>query len=51
MSEDTEERLLLIDYRCTECGTEWQDEWSCACDDDCPTCGTTMEALDWEEIE
>jgi DNA-directed RNA polymerase subunit RPC12/RpoP len=26
-------------YRCERCGREWIDEWSCACDDDCPHCG------------
>ena len=27
-------------YLCPECATEWTDEWSCACDDRCPTCRT-----------
>ena len=22
-------------YRCDHCGHEWEDEWSCMCDDDC----------------
>lgn len=26
-------------YRCAECLKEWEDEWSCMCDDDCPHCG------------
>ena len=26
-------------YRCDRCGSEWPDEWSCMCDDDCPHCG------------
>jgi predicted nucleic acid-binding Zn-ribbon protein len=26
-------------YRCDRCGSEWPDEWSCMCDDDCPDCG------------
>ena len=26
-------------YRCERCGHEWEDEWSCMCDDDCPECG------------
>lgn len=21
------------------CGVKWTDEWSCACDDECPKCG------------
>lgn len=41
---------LLIDYECPKCGETWQDVWSCACDDDCPGCGATIEALDWKEI-
>lgn len=27
-------------YHCDECGTDWDDEWSCCCDDDCPGCGS-----------
>ena len=26
-------------YRCYRCQREWTDEWSCACDDECPYCG------------
>ena len=26
-------------YRCDRCDSEWRDEWSCMCDDDCPDCG------------
>jgi hypothetical protein len=31
---------LLNEYVCGECGYSWTDEWSCACDDDCPNCGS-----------
>lgn len=27
-------------YHCGECGTDWEDEWSCCCDDECPSCGS-----------
>jgi hypothetical protein len=27
-------------YHCTDCGTSWEDEWSCCCDDECPACGS-----------
>lgn len=27
-------------YECPDCGGEWTDVWSAACDDDCPHCGT-----------
>ena len=23
-------------YKCERCGSDWTDEWSCMCDDDCP---------------
>jgi hypothetical protein len=36
-------------YRC-ECGAIWQDIWSCGCDDDCPSCGMTIEAKHSVEI-
>lgn len=29
-------------YKCTQCGTEWEDIWDCLCDDRCPNCDTTM---------
>ena len=37
-------------YRCI-CGHEWQDEWDCLCDDRCPVCNTSMEILDFAEID
>jgi len=26
-------------YQCPKCGGSWSDDWSAACDDDCPHCG------------
>jgi hypothetical protein len=41
-----------IDYRCADCGHEWQEEWSCACDSECPECGAgDNEARDWRDLE
>ena len=37
-------------YRCP-CGTEWQDEWDCLCNDRCPTCDTECEPYDHAEID
>jgi hypothetical protein len=37
--ELTDEPIKYINYyRCPDCNIEWQDEWSCACDDECPVC-------------
>lgn len=38
-------------YHCTRCDTQWSDNWSCMCDDDCPKCGLTMTPIDSEENE
>ena len=27
-------------YHCGDCGADWEDEWSCGCDDECPNCGS-----------
>lgn len=34
-------------YHCDDCDTKWEDEWSCCCDDECPTCGSS----DWSPYE
>lgn len=26
-------------YECYRCDYDWSDEWSCECDDECPSCG------------
>jgi hypothetical protein len=26
-------------YKCEQCRRRWTDEWSCTCDDQCPSCG------------
>lgn len=36
-------------YRC-DCGQEWDDQWSCTCDDDCPSCGATCSPRNSAEI-
>jgi len=36
---DSDEPIFVNSYACPECGETWIDRWSCACDDDCPTCG------------
>lgn len=38
-------------YEC-DCGTTWDDDWCCACDDECPSCGTDVEpsiSTPWNE--
>ena len=37
--DDEDGDLLELGYDCPDCGEHWEDVWSCAVDDDCPTCG------------
>lgn len=37
-------------YEC-DCGTEWQDNWSCECNDRCPQCNREIEPYKSEENE
>ena len=32
-------QTVVNHYRCPGCGEEWEDTWSCACNDECPGCG------------
>ena len=41
---------MLNHYKCTNCGYDWYDEWDCACDDECPQCGTIMTTIDEADI-
>jgi predicted RNA-binding Zn-ribbon protein involved in translation (DUF1610 family) len=39
-------------YSCPKCGESWEDEWSCACNDECPQCGTKdIEPVESELLE
>ncbi len=37
-------------YRCP-CGEEWDDVWSCTCNDKCCSCGKEIEPYKSEDIE
>lgn len=51
-AEAEQEHLLDIEYRCPTCAHEWQEQWSCACDSECPECGTKdITALSWSDSE
>ena len=42
---------LLIEYTCPDCGHEWQETYECACDSECPKCGTrNISAAHWAEL-
>ncbi|MFV1943447.1 hypothetical protein VPH49_21785 [Pseudomonas luteola] len=38
-------------YECPNCGTEWEDTWDCACNDQCPECGAKdIEPYDSQDL-
>lgn len=36
-------------YYCPYCDEAWDDEWDCACDDECPQCGKDFTPFDDED--
>lgn len=44
------EPIILNHYECSDCGTTWSDEWTCACDDRCPECNTSNAPFESEEL-
>lgn len=50
LDAEDEERWLNIEYHCPNCGHEWEGQWSCACDSECPQCGTQdITAFSWDD--
>ena len=46
------ERLLLVKYKCPDCGHEWEEQYESACDSECPSCDAqNIEALSWTEAD
>ena len=41
----------LNHYRCDNCEQGWTDQWSCACNDSCPSCGAEIEPFDTTELD
>lgn len=37
-------------YKCSECGTEWNDVWDATCDDACPNCAEIMSPIESEDV-
>ena len=37
-------------YTCAACGHVWDDEWSCAVDDECPICGADISPEDSTDL-
>jgi predicted Zn-ribbon and HTH transcriptional regulator len=44
------EKRFINYYECSECGTNWQNEDDCTCNDRCPNCDTEIEPTKSEDI-
>lgn len=42
--------IIFMNYYHCPCGEEWTDEWSCTCDDRCPSCNTSCSPVESEKI-
>jgi len=50
--EEKEEKTIYHNYyRCDDCNVEWEDDWDCTCDDECPDCGTPYSPYKSDKIE
>jgi hypothetical protein len=38
----------IVRYECSHCEINWFEIWSCAYDDECPGCGRSVQASDYE---
>lgn len=43
--------MFTNQYHCAECDVSWEDTWTCACDDKCPSCGKDIEATRSMDID
>lgn len=48
-AEPEPEQWWLNKYE--HCGQQWEGQWSCCCNDDCPVCGKEIEPYESEEID
>ena len=48
---DGEPCRTINHYRCQECDISWDDQWSCACNDECPGCNVETEPHDSVELD
>jgi hypothetical protein len=37
-------------YECGRCRAAWPDEWSCACNDRCPSCDAEIEPYGFDDL-
>jgi transcription initiation factor IIE alpha subunit len=49
--EDAHENKFSMQYVCPDDGTRWTMEWSCTCNDKCPTCNKEIEPSEVEDLD
>ena len=49
---EVEEPMFRIFYTCPDCGEEWEDTHTSACDAECPKCDArNISPVDWEDAD
>lgn len=51
VDSDGEPCRYLNHYVCTVCDESWSDQWSCACNDKCPTCNREIEPYETQDLD
>ena len=50
-AQQPQELRFVNHYHCDACDVEWEDEWSCMCDDECPECGVAHTPYQSDELK
>ena len=51
VDSDGEPCRCINHYHCDNCDTEWEDNWSCACNDHCPKCNREIEPYETQDLD
>lgn len=51
MDSSDEPCRFLNTYTCPRCNCHWEDQWSCACNDECPSCSIEVEPEESVELD
>lgn len=49
-NKETKDLEFVNKYCCSDCNVQWEDVWSCMCDDKCPNCNKEIEPYKSLEI-
>lgn len=50
LNDDTSKMWFLNYYECPTCNIDWEDQWDCQCDDECPECGVAYSPVNSDDL-